>query len=134
MNKAQTLQEKTMPMTPHLQIYKWQINMIMSIMHRVSGVVVYATILFFSWLFCLNIIWPECTALAEINKIIHSVYGKFAISIIGFFLYYHILNGLRHLFWDAGQGFEIHTMQFTGVIVLLCSLSLTAMTAFILFF
>jgi succinate dehydrogenase / fumarate reductase cytochrome b subunit len=133
MNKVQALKRHT-PMTPHLQIYKWQINMAMSIMHRISGVAIYTILILFSWLFCLNILCPECSTLTKINEIIHSPFGKFGLSFCSFFLYYHILNGLRHLVWDAGHGFEVPTMQFTGVLILICSLALTGMTSFILFF
>jgi succinate dehydrogenase / fumarate reductase cytochrome b subunit len=134
MNKIYTSNKNNLPLTPHLQIYKWQINMIMSIMHRVSGVAIYTILLIFSWLFCFNIIWPECSILNTINNIIQSPFGKLSLTFCSFFLYYHILNGLRHLFWDVGHGFEIQTMKFTGVLILLCSFSLTIITAFFLFF
>ena len=134
MNKTYTLNKNHSPLTPHLQIYKWQINMIMSIMHRISGVVIYTILLLFSWLFCLNILWPECPMLGAVNDMIHSSFGKLSLTFCSFFLYYHILNGLRHLLWDIGHGFEIPTMQFTGVLILICSIALTATTAFFLFF
>ncbi len=125
---------KKLPMTPHLQIYKWQINMVMSILHRATGIALYFFLIFFSWLFGLNVIWPDCTLLHSINLIMQSLVGKVFISACGFCLYYHLLNGVRHIMWDVGQGFEIQTIKITGVIIFLCSLALTLITSFTLLF
>ena len=134
MNKICSAKKNFAPLTPHLEIYKWQINMVTSILHRISGVAIYTILILFSWLFCFKILWSECPMLSTINDIFHSPFGKFGLTFCSFFLYYHILNGLRHLVWDCGRGFEVPTIQFTGLLILIFSIALTAMTSFILFF
>ena len=114
--------ENNRPTSPHLQIYKWNICSLTSILHRFSGVVLFLSILIISWyivLFTYNYdlaaggsqcdcdLWRafECiTVLAVIAMII-------AIS-------YHFANGIRHLFWDIGKGFEVERAKFTGYLVL----------------
>ena len=125
---------KKLPLTPHLQIYKWQINMVMSILHRATGIGLYFFLILFSWIFSLNVMWPECQILQSINSLLQSTIGRIFILSGGFCLYYHLLNGLRHMMWDAGHGFEIQTMQITGIIIFLCSIILTTITGFTLLF
>ena len=111
------------PLSPHLQIYRWHISSLLSITHRISGVVnLIALILIFFWLIILN--------LGENNYeffllIINSFFGKFIL--IGFIwsMSFHLLSGIRHLFWDLGYGFEIKTANISGTIVIIFSLALT---------
>lgn len=122
------------PLSPHLLIYKWQINSILSILHRISGVFLHIFLIIFAWLFSLNIFYPECTCLMSINELILSKIGKFFICGISFLLYFHVFNGIRHLFWDCGKGFKIQTMQLTSIVVLSCATIFTILTAYILYF
>ena len=111
------------PLSPHLQFYRWHISSLLSIIHRISGIInLLALILIFFWLVILS--------LGESNYelfllTINSFFGKFIL--IGFIwsMCFHILSGIRHLVWDLGYGFEIKTANISGVIVIISSLVLT---------
>ena len=111
------------PLSPHLQIYKWHISSLLSITHRVSGVInLIALILIFFWLLFL--------ALGESNYelfllAINSFFGKFILIGFTWSMSFHVLSGIRHLCWDLGYGFEIKTANITGIIVITFSLALT---------
>ena len=111
------------PLSPHLQIYRWHISSLLSITHRISGVInLLALILIFFWLIFLS--------LGENNYqsfllIINSFIGKFILIGFTWSMSFHLLSGIRHLVWDLGYGFEIRTANITGVIVIISSLALT---------
>ena len=111
------------PLSPHLQIYRWQISSLLSITHRISGIInLLALILIFFWLIFLS--------LGENNYqsfllIINSFIGKFILIGFTWSMSFHLLSGIRHLVWDLGYGFEIKTANITGVIVIISSLALT---------
>ena len=111
------------PLSPHLQIYRWHISSLLSITHRISGIInLIALILIFFWLIVLSF--------GESNYelfllTINSFFGKFIL--IGFIwsMSFHLLSGIRHLAWDLGYGFEIKTANISGIIVIISSLILT---------
>ena len=111
------------PLSPHLQIYRWHISSLLSITHRISGVInLLALILIFFWLIFLS--------LGENNYqsfllIINSFIGKFILIGFTWSMIFHLLSGIRHLVWDLGYGFEIKTANITGMIVIIFSLALT---------
>ena len=111
------------PLSPHLQIYRWHISSLLSITHRISGVLnLIALILIFFWLMLLSF--------SENNYelfllIINSFFGKFILIGFTWSMSFHILSGIRHLVWDLGYGFEIKTANISGIIVIICSLVLT---------
>ena len=111
------------PLSPHLQIYRWHISSLLSITHRISGVInLLALFLIFFWLIFLS--------LGENNYqsfllIINSFIGKFILIGFTWSMTFHLLSGIRHLVWDLGYGFEIKTANITGVIVIIFSLILT---------
>ena len=111
------------PLSPHLQIYRWHISSLLSITHRISGVInLLALILIFFWLIFLS--------LGENNYqsfllIINSFIGKFILIGFTWSMSFHLLSGIRHLVWDLGYGFEIKTANITGAIVFISSLVLT---------
>ena len=111
------------PLSPHLQIYRWHISSLLSITHRISGVInLLALILIFFWLIFLS--------LGENNYqsfllIINSFIGKFILIGFTWSMSFHLLSGIRHLVWDLGYGFEIKTANITGSIVIISSLVLT---------
>ena len=108
------------PLSPHLQIYRWHISSLLSIAHRISGVInLLALILIFFWLIAL--------ILGEDNYesfllTINSFFGKFILIGFTWSMSFHIFSGIRHLVWDAGYGFEIKTANISGVLVILSSL------------
>ena len=111
------------PLSPHLQIYRWHISSLLSITHRISGVInLLALILIFFWLIFLS--------LGENNYqsfllIINSFFGKFILIGFTWSMSFHLLSGIRHLVWDLGYGFEIKTANISGIIVIISSLVLT---------
>ena len=111
------------PLSPHLQIYKWHISSLLSITHRISGVInLSALILIFFWLTLLSF--------GESNYelfllIINSFFGKFILIGFTWSMSFHLLSGIRHLAWDMGYGFEIKTANISGIIVIITSLFLT---------
>ena len=111
------------PLSPHLQIYRWHISSLLSITHRISGVInLLALILIFFWLIVLSF--------GESNYelfllIINSFFGKFILIGFTWAMSFHILSGIRHVAWDLGYGFEIKTANISGIIVIICSLVLT---------
>jgi len=111
------------PLSPHLQIYRWHISSLLSITHRISGVInLIALILIFFWLLILSF--------GESNYelfllTINSFFGKFILIGFTWSMSFHILSGIRHLVWDLGYGFEIKTANISGIIVIICSLVLT---------
>ena len=111
------------PLSPHLQIYRWHISSLLSITHRISGIInLLALILIFFWLIILN--------LGENNYeffllIINSFFGKLILIGFTWSMIFHLLSGIRHLAWDFGYGFEIKSANISGTIVIIFSLALT---------
>jgi succinate dehydrogenase / fumarate reductase cytochrome b subunit len=129
------LNKKKMPLSPHLGIYKWQINSVLSILHRLSGASLYFFLLIFFWLFSLNVFYENCHMLELINNFLEkNILGKLFISGVSFLIYYHMLNGIRHLFWDMGYGFEIRSMQISGIITVICALIISVFTFLFIYF
>ena len=111
------------PLSPHLQIYRWHISSLLSITHRISGVInLLALILIFFWLIFLSLGENNYQSfLLTINSFI----GKFILIGFTWSMSFHLLSGIRHLVWDLGYGFEIKTANITGIIVIISSLALT---------
>lgn len=112
------------PLSPHIGIYKPQITSILSISHRITGLSLYVGALLLAWWIVANIY--GCASC--INPLISSQFGKIIIVLWSFALFYHMLNGVRHLFWDMGKGFEIKTVNTTGIIVVVGAIALTAIS------
>ena len=117
------IMENDNPLSPHLQIYRWQISSLLSITHRIVGVVnFFAIILVCLWVMLLIF---DQSYYSTIFIILDSSFGKFlAISLCWTFSF-HILNEIRHLFWDAGYGFDLKVARITGILVFFCSFLLT---------
>ena len=111
------------PLSPHIQIYRWHISSLLSITHRISGVInLLALILIFFWLIAL--ILGE-GSYESFLLTINSFFGKFILIGFTWSMCFHILSGIRHLVWDLGYGFEIKTANISGIIVIIFSLVLT---------
>ena len=111
------------PLSPHLQIYRWHISSLLSITHRISGVInLFSLILIFFWLLFLSLGENNYESfLLAINSFI----GKFFLIGFTWSMSFHLLSGIRHLIWDFGYGFEIKTANISGIIVIISSLILT---------
>ena len=113
------------PLSPHLQIYRWHLSMILSITHRIIGVVNSIAII----LICL---WTISLLFGEenyeiINFFFQSFFGKLLIISLSWSFSFHILNEIRHLVWDLGYGFDLKISKITGVITIIGSLALTVL-------
>ena len=111
------------PLSPHLQIYRWHLSMILSITHRIIGVVNSIAII----LICL---WTISLLFGEenyeiINFFFQSYFGKLFIISLSWSFSFHILSEIRHLIWDLGYGFDLKISKITGVITIIGSLVLT---------
>ena len=111
------------PLSPHLQIYRWHLSMILSITHRIIGIVNSAVII----LICL---WTISLLLGEENYEIikiffQSFFGKLFITSLSWSFSFHILSEIRHLIWDLGYGFDLKISKITGIITIIGSLVLT---------
>ena len=111
------------PLSPHLQIYKWQISSLLSISHRIVGVInILAITLICIW--ALTLLLGENNY--EITKIfLRSFFGKFTIVFLCWSFSFHILNEIRHLFWDMGYGFDLKIAKITGILTFIGSFVLT---------
>ena len=111
------------PLSPHIQIYKWHISSLVSISHRITGIINIIVIT----LICL---WASLLLLGEsryetINSLLDSSIGKFIILGIIWSFSFQILSEIRHLMMDLGYGFELKTTKITGLIVIFGSIILT---------
>ena len=111
------------PLSPHIQIYKWHISSLVSISHRITGIINIIVIT----LICL---WASLLLLGEsryesINLLLNSSIGKFLILGITWSFSFQILSEIRHLIMDLGYGFELKTTKITGLIVIFGSIILT---------
>ncbi len=120
------MSKKTRPLSPHVQIYRLQWTMLLSITHRITGVALaIGSLLLIYWL-AAAASGPE--AFASAQTIVGSVVGRLLLFGWSFALFYHLCNGIRHLFWDAGHGYELTTAYRSGLAVIAVSLALTLLT------
>ena len=115
--------ENKRPLSPHLQIYKWHISSLVSISHRITGIINIIAIT----LICL---WASLLFFAEENYetvelLMSSLIGKFIILGIIWSFSFQILSEIRHLIMDFGYGFELKISRITGLIVIFGSIILT---------
>ena len=115
--------ESKTPLSPHIQIYRWHISSLVSICHRITGIINIVMIT----LICL---WVSLLLYGEsnyqlVNSFLNSLIGKFIILGITWSFSFQALSEIRHLIMDLGYGFEIKTTKITGLIVIFGSLILT---------
>ena len=100
------------PLSPHLQIYKWQISSLLSITHRIVGVInILAITLICIWI--LSLLAGE-NIYETIQLFLGSFFGKFIIVFLCWTFSFHILNEIRHLAWDIGYGYDLKVAKVTG--------------------
>jgi succinate dehydrogenase / fumarate reductase cytochrome b subunit len=112
------------PTSPHVRIYRWQIGNSLSILHRVTGVVLALGLLALCY-------WLTSLAAGEQSYAAAAAVFSSPVGLVGlagwtFAFLYHLLNGVRHLFWDVGYGFERTQRHASGWLVVLGSIALTA--------
>lgn len=120
------------PLSPHLQVYKPQLTSILSILHRGTGIVLsIGSIFLVSWILVLTL---GESAYQIYSQLVNNWFGKLVIFGFTFGLFYHLSNGIRHLFWDAGYGYDLKDAYISGFAVIFSSISLTLITWLIVYF
>ncbi len=111
------------PLSPHLQVYKPQLSSATSIFHRVTGIALGAgTLLLTAWLVSAA---AGDAAFSVVQAILASWIGLLVLMGFTLALFYHFCNGIRHLFWDTGRGFELPAMHRNGALVIAGAVVLT---------
>ena len=121
--------ENNNPLSPHIQIYRWHVSSLVSISHRITGIInVLAITIICGWV--TSLLMGEMTY--EITKtFLQSIFGKFLILGLTWSFSFQILSEIRHLFMDLGYGFELRASKITGLIVILGSFLSTFLIYFL---
>ena len=113
------------PISPHLQVYRWHISSLLSIAHRILGVI---NLLSLISIFFFLLILSFGENYYDIFLIfINTFLGKFILIGFTWSMCFHLLSGIRHLVWDMGYGFEIKTANLSGILVIILSLIMTTL-------
>jgi succinate dehydrogenase / fumarate reductase cytochrome b subunit len=118
------MSDSSRPLSPHLTVYRWPITMLMSILHRATGVALALG-------FVALVVWLESIASGEATYATVSGWARTSVGqllLLGwsFAFFFHLANGIRHLFWDAGLGFEKSQARASSWLVIAASTLLTA--------
>jgi succinate dehydrogenase / fumarate reductase cytochrome b subunit len=118
------------PLSPHLQIYRWHIPMLTSILTRITGNALIAGVLLAVW-------WLLAAATSEayfalVNRVATSWFGDLVFTLSLWAVWYHYLAGLRHLYYDAGRGLDLPTAEKLGIACIAGSVALTIATLFLI--
>jgi succinate dehydrogenase / fumarate reductase cytochrome b subunit len=121
--------ENNNPLSPHIQIYRWHVSSLVSISHRITGIInILAIMIICGWV--TSLLMGEMTY--EITKtFLQSFFGKFLILGLTWSFSFQILSEIRHLFMDLGYGFELRATKITGLIVILGSFLSTFLIYFL---
>lgn len=111
------------PLSPHLQVYKWQLTSVLSITHRATGLALAVGTIFLVWWLLAAATGPDAFNTAQ--AFWDSWIGRLMLLGWTWALFFHLSNGIRHLFWDAGRGFELKTTYASGWTVVTASVVLT---------
>ena len=122
MSKAQN----NRPLSPHVGIYRWQITNTLSILHRITGFGLSLGLIPLA-------LWLYSAAYApslfeDVRAVFASAIGKLALFAWTLAFYYHLANGMRHINWDMGKGFDLSEVTDSGHIVVVCAFALTILT------
>lgn len=112
------------PLSPHLSVYRWPITMTLSILHRLTGVALTVGLIVLA-------AWLSTAAGGPVEyerfaALMSTQIGRLVLIGWSFAFFYHLANGIRHLVWDIGRGFEIHQANASGWFVLIASIVATA--------
>jgi len=114
------------PLSPHLQVYRWQLTSVMSILHRATGIALAVGALYLATWVIYAAASPRAYALFQSFNT--SIAGRIVLGGWLFSAFYHLCNGIRHLFWDAGYGFALKDAYRSGWTVVVVSLIATALS------
>lgn len=117
------MSESKRPLSPHLQVYRLPLSAVLSILHRATGVFLSLGSLLLVW-------WLVSVAQGEdefqyASEVLSSVIGQLVLLAWSFALFFHLSNGIRHLFWDADYGFDLKTVAKSSIAVIVSAVILT---------
>jgi succinate dehydrogenase / fumarate reductase, cytochrome b subunit len=114
------------PLSPHLQVYKPQITSVMSILHRITGVALtVGTIPLVLWLWAVAY---DAALFTSLHAFFNAWYGMVLMVGWSAAFYYHLANGIRHMYWDTARGFSIKSVDMSGIITIVFVLVATSAT------
>ena len=117
------MEKSQRPLSPHLQIYRPQLTSVLSITHRATGMaLVLGTLVLVYWLLAAA---SGAEAYGSAQQLLGSWVGRILLLGFSFALFFHLCNGIRHLFWDVGLGFELKTAYASGKAVVGVSIAMT---------
>lgn len=123
MQTQQVQSQQARPLSPHIQIYKWQITSVLSILHRFTGIALCGGLVgFITWVYLLSL---GASDYVYGMFLLRSPLGQFFLWSILFSFNYHFLNGLRHLAWDMGFGFDMKDVNKSGAVVIILTIVFT---------
>jgi succinate dehydrogenase / fumarate reductase cytochrome b subunit len=114
------------PLSPHLGIYRWYLTMALSIAHRVTGAGLTVGLLLLAWWLLALAGGPE--SFATVQAVMDNIFGGLILFGFTAFLFYHSLNGVRHLVWDTGRNLDKAAARMSGIVVLGVTAFLTVLT------
>lgn len=117
--------QRERPLSPHLQIYRPEITSVLSIAHRLTGVALSVGTLLLVWWLLATALGGDAFAVAD--GFLGSIIGRILLFGWTFALFYHLANGIRHLGWDLGYGFDLGVLKATGWLVVAAALGLTVL-------
>ena len=118
------------PMSPHISIWKWHPTMLSSILHRATGVVLYFGLIKLAVVLAFLAAGPQW--FAKVEPMVYSAVGAFAFFFVVGVLIYHFLNGIRHLVWDIGAGFNPKLANTVSLVTILVSAVLASYLTWLL--
>lgn len=114
------------PLSPHLQIYRWYLTMATSILHRITGVALALGLVLLTW--WLTALARGRESFATVQAAIDNPLGGLVLFGFTLALWYHLVNGIRHLLWDAGHGFGKEVAERSSLVVFGATVVLTLLT------
>ncbi|MCH1542883.1 MAG: succinate dehydrogenase, cytochrome b556 subunit [Alphaproteobacteria bacterium] len=97
------------PLSPHIQIYRWTLTMMLSILHRATGVALYAGTALMAWWLLAAATGPDAYALVQ--DVSSAWYGRLVLFGYTWALFHHMFGGIRHFIWDTGRGFDLKHVE-----------------------
>ena len=111
------------PLSPHWQIYRWPVSMVISILHRFTGLGLAVGTLVLAWWLVAAALGPQPYAIFQ--TVAYHWFGRFVLFGFTLALVFHMLNGIRHLFWDIGVGLTVPSANRSGIAVYVLTIVLT---------
>lgn len=118
-------QSPSRPLSPHIQIYRWTLTMMLSILHRATGVALYAGSALLAWWLMATASGPEAYAL--VRDISDSWIGRLVLFGYSWALFHHMFGGVRHFIWDTGRGFDLKNVEIIARATAIAPLLLTGL-------